>query len=268
MQTKAGQTGESQPPRSADVKSAARVLEILELMSSGDRPRRSLGDIAATLSIPKSSLHGILRTMQSHGWVEVDASGSLYSLGLSSLRTGTAYLEGDDVTALATPVLDRLADETGETVHLGRLDGVDVVYLAKRESRHALRMFSAVGRRLPAHATALGKAILATFNDDEVLRRLNWPLERLTESTIVEPEALLAELRTIRERGWSLDDGENASDIRCVAVALTSTRPGSDALSCSVPISRMDDARLPEIVAAVRAQAQWLGSLCQRMGHY
>ncbi|MFB7494465.1 IclR family transcriptional regulator, partial [Streptomyces sp. NPDC056161] len=128
-----------------EVKSAARVLEVLELLGQ-DGARLSLAEMASAMAVPKSSLHAVLRTMHGRRWVDVDPSGTRYSLGLKALLTGTAYLAGDDVASLAGPVLDTLAEETGEAVHLGRLDGTHIVYLAKRESRHALRMYSAVGR--------------------------------------------------------------------------------------------------------------------------
>jgi len=248
-----------------EVKSAARVLEVLELLGQ-DGARLSLAEMAGAMSVPKSSLHAILRTMEARRWVDVDASGTRYSLGLKALLTGTAYLEGDDVTSLAGPVLDALAEETGEAVHLGRLDGTNIVYLAKRESRHALRMYSAVGRRLPAHATALGKAVLSQYDPAEVQRRLNWPLERLTPDTVVEPEALLGQLAETRLRGWAVDDGENAVDIRCVAVALGAAPDGGDALSCSAPRSRMDDARMAEVAESVTEAAHSLRTLLKRIG--
>ncbi|MEW2549103.1 IclR family transcriptional regulator [Streptomyces sp. NPDC047002] len=248
-----------------EVKSAARALQVLELLGA-EGARLSLAEMASSLSVPKSSLHAILRTMQAHRWVDLDASGTRYSLGLKALLTGTAYLEGDDVTGLAGPVLDALAEETGESVHLGRLDGTDVVYLAKRESRHALRMHSAVGRRLPAHACALGKAMLSQYEAAEVRMRLDWPLERLTPDTVTDPEALLGQLAEARLRGWAMDDGENSVDIRCVAVALGAGHGADDAISCSAPRTRMDDARAREIAQLVTEAAHSLRTLLKRIG--
>jgi DNA-binding IclR family transcriptional regulator len=250
-----------------EVKSAARVLEVLELLGQ-DGARYSLAEMASAMSVPKSSLHAILRTMQARRWVDLDPSGTRYSLGLKALLTGTAYLQGDDVASLAGPVLDNLAEETGEAVHLGRLDGINVVYLAKRESRHALRMYSAVGRRLPAHATALGKAVLSQYDAAEVQRRLDWPLARLTPDTVTDPDELLEQLADARLRGWALDDGENSVDIRCVAVALGPTPGGGDALSCSAPRSRMGDTRLEEVARAVTEAAHALRTLLKRIGQH
>lgn len=228
------------------VKSAGRVLEVLEeLASSGPR---SMRDLADHLDVPRSSMHALLRTMQHYGWLETDATGTLYGLGVHSLLVGSAYVDRDDVVARTSSVLDTLAEKTGETVHLGRLDGDHVVYLAKRESTHPLRMFSSVGRRLSAYSTALGKCLLAHLSDDEILSQLPGTLEPSTPKTITDPEALLADIRRVRTRGYSIDDEESALGLRCFAIALPPRAPTQDAISMSVPIFRLDGDREDEIV--------------------
>jgi DNA-binding IclR family transcriptional regulator len=249
--------------RGAMVKSAVRTLEILECLGTSPE-RRSVATLSRELSIPKSSLHGILRTMTASGWLETDATGTLYGLGLRALLTGAAYVETDDIVSLTQRTLDSLSDLIGETVHLGRLDGPNVIYLAKRESVHALRLYSAVGRRLPAHATALGKSLLAQLPAGEVDRRLTWPLKSLTPQTIVEPAALHQELELIRQQGYALDHGENAEGIRCMAVALRPTASSYNAISCSVPEGRMSDARQTDITAALRDAVTMVNTLIGR----
>lgn len=246
------------------VKSSMRTLEVLELLSNAGQ-RQSITAISRELGIPKSSLHGILRTMLSRGWLETDASGSLYGLGMRALLSGAAYVETDDIVALAAGALDSIALETSETTHLGRLDGPDIVYLAKRESTHALRLFSAVGRRLPAHATSLGKVLLAQLDDDEVDRRLRWPLERLTDRTIVDPAALHAELAHIRETGFAYEHGENAPGIQCIAVGLEPTRGSLNAISCSVPDTRMTPTQREVILQSLRKAAQTIDAMSHHL---
>ena len=163
------------------VKSADRTLDVLEALASG---ASSLSELSARLGIPKSSLHSILRTLDHRGWVDADASRSTYSLGMNALLIGSSYVDQDPTVIRTSEALDRLAAETGETVHLARLELPDVVYLAKRESTHPLRMFSAIGRRLPAHSTALGKAMLAELPDETVRRLLPERLAAATDHTI------------------------------------------------------------------------------------
>jgi DNA-binding IclR family transcriptional regulator len=237
---------------SQPVKSADRTLEILEALAASGR--RTLGELSRALNIPKSSLHGILRTMAQRGWVETDPTGTRFGLGVRALQVGSAYLDADDVVGLLGSVLDDLAAAFGETVHLGRLDGPFVVYVAKRESVHPLRLYSAIGRRLPAHATALGKALLAERTPEDLEARLPVPLPRLTKHTIVEPERLADELAGIRARGYAIDREENTDGIVCVARAVPVREPATDAISLSVPAARMDDERI-ELMATALARA-------------
>jgi len=239
------------------VKSAGRALDVLEALA--DSPgRRSLMELARDLGIPKSSLHGILRTLAQRGWVETDETGTRFRLGLRALQVGAAYLAADDVVGLVSGALDELSRQFGETVHFGRLDGAYVVYLAKRESVHPLRLYSAIGRRLPAHATALGKVLLSQRDDYEEL--LTWPLPALTSRTITDRERLRAELAAVRERGYAVDREESTEGIVCFAVALPLGDPATDAISMSVPVARLAPHREPELVAALRRAAERIGA--------
>ncbi|MBV2362245.1 IclR family transcriptional regulator [Streptomonospora sp. NEAU-YY374] len=220
-----------------EVKSAARTVELLEVLSQLDSPA-TLRTLAERMGVPRSSLYALLQTLVGRGWVRTDPTGSLYAIGIRALLAGTGYIDADPRTAMVGPHLDALSERLGETVHFARLDGPDVVYLATRESRHYLRPFSRVGRRLPAHSTSLGKALLAERTDAEVDALLPDPLPAVTAGTLTDRPALFAELARIRERGYSTDDGENVVGLRCIGVALRYDRPAVDALSCSLPAAR------------------------------
>ncbi|MBA9045132.1 MULTISPECIES: IclR family transcriptional regulator [Streptomyces] len=222
----------------AQVKSAVRTVELLEYFA-GRPGMHSLATVQEAVGYPKSSLYMLLRTLVELGWVETDATGTRYGIGVRALLVGTSYIDGDEVVAAARPALDRLADDTTETIHLARLDGTSVVYLATRRSQHCLRPFTRVGRRLPAHSTSLGKAILATYTDDEVRALLPPELPALTEHTITDRERLIEELRRVRERGFAVDREENTVGLRCFGVALPYRAPARDAVSCSVPVARL-----------------------------
>jgi IclR family transcriptional regulator, acetate operon repressor len=120
-----------------------------------------------------------------------------------------------------------------------------------RASRHYLRPFSRVGRRLPASTTSLGKAILATRDDAEVRALLPAELPSLTRHTIVDPAELVADLRGVREQGYAVDREENTEGLRCFGVALHITDPPRDAISCSVPIPRLTPEREKDIAACL-----------------
>jgi len=211
----------------------------------------TLPELQAELGYPKSSIYVLARTLVQHGWLETDSTGSLYGLGVRALLVGTSYIDGDETVALARDTLRWLAAEVNETVHLARLDGPDVAYIATQESKHDLRPFSRVGRRLPAHTTSLGKSLLAERTDDDVLALLPEPLAALTGRTLAEPQALLNDLERSRRRGYAVDHEENTIGLCCYGVALRTRTPATDALSCSVPVARMDRQREREIVAAL-----------------
>ena len=241
---------------STPVKSAVRTVELLDYLARNDGPH-SLTELQQQLGYPKSSLHVLLRTLTGLGWLETDPTGTLYRIGMRALLVGTSYIDTDEVVRQSREVLDWVAEETTETVHLARLDGFDVVYLATRASTHYLRPFSRVGRRLPAYATSLGKALLATRTDDEVRRLLPDQLEMLTPQTITDKDALLADLARTRERGYAIDREENTAGLTCFGVALPYRQPPRDAISCSVPVARMNTERereIPEILHEASAR--------------
>jgi IclR family transcriptional regulator, acetate operon repressor len=234
------------------VKSAARTIELLEYLAA-NRGLHNLNDVHSALNYPKSSLYVLLRTLVDLGWIETDVSGTLYRIGLRPLLVGTSYLDSDPIVSAAHPVLDQLAAQLNETVHLARLDGSDVVYMASRDAQHHLRPLSRIGRRLPAYSTSLGKALLAERSDVDVLALLPSTLEQLTPTTVSTWEALLEDLRRTRERGHSWDNGENTEGLRCVGVAVRSQTPAIYALSCSVPKARMTSSKTIDIAESLKA---------------
>ena len=142
------------------------------------------------------------------------------------------------------PYLDEASEALGETIHLARLDGMDVAYLATRESHEYLRTISRVGRRLPAHAGALGKALLAERPDSDLPEG---PYEALTPSTHTTRDSLAADLAAVRARGYAVDREEGVPGIIGFGFALRYDTPAQDAISCSVPVGPPDPgARAPD----------------------
>jgi DNA-binding IclR family transcriptional regulator len=230
------------------VKSADRTLDVLEAIAGGPC---TLSELSRRLNLPKSSLHGLLHTLARRGWLQLTNGGTQFRLGLRAVQVATAFVDEDELVARAAAALDRLARQTGETVQQGRLDGDSVVYLAKRDSPHPVRLISTIGSRLPAHATALGKALLAAREDSAVRALLRFPLPALTARTLTTWKSLAAELATIRGRGYSIDDGEATEGLRCFAVTIPADGETTDAVSISVPTFRLSDSREAELVTAL-----------------
>ena len=147
------------------VKSADRVLALLEYLArEGQAP---FGAIVRDLGLPLSSAHQLLQTILGRGFIELDESTRLFKLGFRLWEVAQSYAMTDDLVSLAQPLMDELTSITTETVQLARLEGIDNVYLAISESPHPMKLVSSVGKRLPAHATGLGKVLLAALDADD-----------------------------------------------------------------------------------------------------
>ncbi|HEX9334372.1 MAG TPA: IclR family transcriptional regulator, partial [Pseudonocardiaceae bacterium] len=216
------------------VKSARRTIDLLETFA--ENPAwTSLADLHVRTGFPRSSLHGLLRTLRDAGWIETDTGGTRFRLGVRALICGTAYLDRDPAMPHATEALERVREKTGFTAHYARLSGAQVVYLETRESRHSMHLVSRVGRTLPAYATSLGKALLAELTESELTGLLPQSLAPLTENTITSRDKLRDELAVVRERGYSFEHEEGTTGVACVAAVVPYRIPATDALSCSMP---------------------------------
>ncbi|GAB2918771.1 IclR family transcriptional regulator [Streptomyces mayteni] len=234
------------------VKSALRTVALLELLAErGDRPSR-LRELSEELNVPRSSMYSLLQTLVDQGWVRTDVTGALYGIGIRALLAGTSYLDSDRRVRLVRPFLDEASDALGETIHLARLDGRNVVYLATRESHEYLRTINRVGRRVPVHAGALGKALLAELPDDALPLPATGKLAALTPHTLTDRAALLADLAATRERGHSIEHEETVTGIAGFGFALRYDSPAIDAISCSVPLARLTPEHEREIVSVMR----------------
>jgi len=241
--------------------SVHRALELLSHL--GDGPRTT-SDLGRELGVHRATAMRLLRTLEDERFVRRLDDGR-YRLGPRMLVLARAAAEGLALPAAAGGHLRALGKKCGHTIHLAGVEEGAVVYLDKVESRHAIRMYSRVGALAPAHATGVGKAILAHAPAEEVEVLLGpEPLHPFTPHTIVDREALDTELAAIAERGWALDDFEHEQLIHCVAAPIHDAR-GSvrAAVSISAPhmVVERDEllALVPEVVATADAVAAELG---------
>lgn len=234
-----------------DVKSAARTVELLELLASRENRHARLRELSDALDAPRSSVYALVRTLVERGWVRVDESGSMYSIGIRALLAGTTYLDTDPYLRIVQPHINELSARLDETIHFGRLDRADIVYLATKESSRYNRPFSRVGRRLPAFSTSMGKSLLAARLDSGIDDHLPRRLTPLTPNTILDEDRLVTDLQESRERGYAIDREENYAGVVCFGLALQYSNPPRDAISCSVPKASLKPGRDEEIIAAM-----------------
>lgn len=237
------------------VKSADRALAIIGLV--GDRGVARFQDIITELELARSSAHGLLRTLVARGWLQHDAETRSYRLGLRAWQVGQQYAGHRELAKVAERHMNVLAQRVGETVQLARLDGIENVYIAISESPHPMRLASSVGMRLHAHATALGKALLAQLDEQEAERRLtSVVLPQFTERTVTEPDKLLAQIAAVKRVGYALDEGEYLPGTQCVAVPLLGDGAGLvTALSVTAPTSRCTEEWPGDYLKELRATA-------------
>ena len=236
------------------VQSVERTFELLELMADAGG-EVALSQLATSSGLPLPTIHRIMRTLVTGGYVRQQPS-RRYALGPRLIRLGETASR--TLGAWARPYLAELTEVTGETSNMAVLDGDQVVYVAQAPSRHSMRMFTEVGRRVDVHCTAVGKAILAELPGDAVEQLLaRAKMKPQTERSITTPEAMLAELDQIRTQGYAVDDGEQEIGVRCLAVAVPG-KPSSAAISISGPETRMSMIAVDEVVPLLRRAAQVL----------
>lgn len=242
------------------VKSASRALDLIELVAAHEAGL-SFPALLQRTRIPKSSLHALLGVLTTRGYLDLDGSSRLYTLGVKAWENGQSYRKGRDLVREARPVMEAIAAATNETVQLARLDGTENVYLAKVDSTHPLRLQSEVGARLSAHATGLGKALLACLPDEAVRARFgDRPLPRMTPHTIVSADALVEELHRVRFWGFAVDDQEYTPGLFCVAVPIRDRRGEAvAAVSVSVPLLRLEIRTLAAALARLVAGSLEIG---------
>jgi IclR family acetate operon transcriptional repressor len=241
---------------SAGVQSVVRAFGLLEALarSGGEAGLSELAE-ASNLALP--TIHRLVRTLAGLGYVRQLPS-RRYALGPGLVRLGEQAERL--LAAWARPGLKRLENAVQETANLAVLDGDMVVYVAQVPSRHQMRMFTEVGRRVYPHSTGVGKALLAQLPDPSVLdivRRTGMP--KYTDTTITTEADLLNDLQRIRERGYSIDEGEQERGVRCFAMGV----PGAfslTAVSVSGPDSRVTLPSAATIVPALHEAVRELRS--------
>ncbi|MFE5657529.1 IclR family transcriptional regulator [Streptomyces sp. NPDC056517] len=248
------------------VPAVTRAFDVLELFLEGDGTL-SAPEITRRLQLPRTTTHELVTTLTARNYlVPVPGQPGRYRLGVRTYQLGSRYAEQLDLAAEGHQVAREVADTCGETVHVAVLEDMDVIYIAKVDSTHAVRMVSAAGRRLPAHCTAVGKMLLASLPEADLEERLDgYDLAGMTPRSVTDPDALRAALAEIRILGVAGEQQESNPDVSCVAAPVRD-RSGRvvAALSVSVPVHRWSEDRENELTAlAVKGASR----LAERLGY-
>ena len=251
------------PGRIQSIERAAAILRLL----SGRSRRLGVAELAGELNLPKGTVFGILKTLRDVGFVEQDRDSGKYQLGPALLHMGSSYLDGNELRTRALNWADGLAARSGESVRIGTLheNQVLIVHHVFRpdDTRQALE----VGSLLPAHATALGKALLASHSyiAAELTGR---SLASFTPATVTDIYRFRQELEQISQRGWASDIGELFHGFATIAAPIEDRRRVTvGAIGIAGPIERLCDNGRPRgefvnnVMEAARAVSRELGAI-------
>lgn len=234
--------------RSGQVQSLARALSILNTLAESGRGM-TLTDLAKTVTLAPSTAHRLLTTLQQERYVRFEPVGGVWQIGVQAFIVGSGFLRARDLVATARPYMQRLMEESGETVNLAVEDRGLVVYLAQVECQEMMRAFARPGARVPMHSSGVGKALLAAMPPSKVEKIVDRRgVETKTDKTISSLSELNAQLAEVRRQGYAVDDEEQSVGLRCVAAVIHDEfGEPCGALSLSGPMARLVDTRVLEL---------------------
>ncbi|MDR7870472.1 MAG: IclR family transcriptional regulator [Tissierellaceae bacterium] len=237
------------------VQAIDRAIKILDCFNE-DRRELRLSEISDMLDINKSTVHGIISTLKFHGLIDQDEETQKYRLGLHLMRLGDIVSNSLDIRSITSPVIDKVCKELQETVHIGTLDDMEVVYINKQESNQSMRIFTTIGARNPAYCTGVGKSMLAYLDEEILMNKLPDKLNSITPKTITDKNELLQNLTKVKLDGYAFDDEENNIGLTCVAAPIFDhSGRAKYGISVSGPTIRMTYEKINNSIKVVKEAA-------------
>lgn len=248
------------------VQSVDRALDILE---SFDYHKEELGvtELAHKLSLHKNNVFRLLATLEVRGYIEQDTKTGNYRLGVKTFEIANVFLHHLGLRRQARPILEELVNRCNETAYLAVLDGSDVIYVLMEETSQTVRIVPRLGRRLPVHCTAAGKALLAFESADRLqLICKEKQLRKQTDNTITDPQGLREHLREVARMGYAVDNEELEPGVRCIAAPVKDySHKVIASVGLSGPTSRFSLERIEKELAPLVKEAG--EKISQRLGY-
>ena len=241
---------------SESVRAVERALDVL-LCFTNQTPELTMTQIAEQVGIHKSTAHRLLATLENKRFIQRDQDTGIYRLGIRLLQMAYLTLEQIDLRRLAAPFMHRLCDQYEENIDLTLLDGTDVVFISILEGPQRVKLAAAIGQRLPAFATASGKAILGFMPEEMVRRILVRGMPRLTPYTLISLEDFFENLISVRELGYAISEQELEEQINAVAAPIfdQDNHPIAS-IAVAGPAYRLNHGRMMEIGPSMVAMAK------------
>lgn len=245
--------------------SVARAIALLKAFSDA-QPEWALGDLAQATGLNKTTAFRLLSALEAERLVMRNPFSGGYRLGVELIAMGGTAMRSNPLRAMSRPVLVTLAEQSGEAATLEVLIENYVLVIDEIAGSNPMGMTQDVGHRLPIHATATGKVLLASQTDDEIDRLLAAPLAPLTDQTIVDSNRLRIELARVRQEGVAIAVGELEPGFTALAAPVVDReRQVVAAISVGGPGLRMTAERLPEIAAMVQMSAR---QISRQLGYW
>lgn len=249
-------------------KTLLKGLRVLELINELDGQALTIEQLAQQVGLTRSNMHRTLQSLSHAGYVYRDQASGGYRCTLKLFEMGARLLFSLDVRSLAAPFMRELADQTGESVHLSVLEGMDVVYIDKIDSPQPIRAYSVIGGRAPAYAVATGKAMLS-FQPADYLVQYQSALQQHTASTHIDLAFLRNEFRQVQVRGYAENHGEWRDGVGGLAAPLfNGLNKVVAALGISGPLDRLSSETMKKMAPLVLHSAQALSSQLGYQGEY
>ena len=242
------------------VQSVDRALDLLEALATADG-EVSITALATRTGLHVSTVHRLLSTLLRRGYVRQNPETSRYYAGAKLATLAEGRSRYGELRVRARPILRAITEQTRETANLVVIDDLAAVYIDTVPSPQVVRLFTAIGNRVPLHATGAGKCLLANLpvaKRDALLGRLD--LRAYTPRTLVDPAALRRALDEARERGFTIDDEEYDDGVRCVAVPVGPSAEAIASISVSAPANRLTRQRCLELVPLLKRSATELAA--------
>lgn len=238
------------------ISSLRNALRLLNLFTM-DEPELNLSEIAIRLDIGISTAHRLTNTLLDQNFIVKDPVTKCYRLAASILAMGNVIISQIDLCNVSTPILEKLARDSGETSHISIFKDTEVVYLLKVDSSYPVHLLSHAGRQNPAHCTSTGQIILAYQGKEVIQKVIEKGLERYTDKTIVEPNKLIQLLSVIRNNGIAVSIEEMHEGIASIAAPVKQVNGDVFAsISIAGPTSRINQQTIPHLSKLVKQSAE------------
>ena len=237
------------------VQAVNNAIDILELLGDGEH-ELSISDVVTKLNLTRSNVNKLLATLEMFGYVEYNRYTGNFRLGVKTFQISQAYINKLNIIEISIQVLQQLKQQTGESAYISVMRDGNVVYLNVIETDHAVRVLPRIGNVGPAYATATGKAQLAYYDQRDIDKLYPGEMITFTKNTIGSMDALKADLKLIKERGYSMDDEEYELGVRCVGAPVRDFMGNVIAgISVSAPVERIPMERVEAEVAHIVQEA-------------